>query len=438
MNTNEMPRSSLTRAGGWLLHHYALVVLGAGLAWATFRTPYDNGPPIRSDGYGYHLWTYAFLRGDVNFAHITGEVPEAGIYVADPQRRFLHNKYAPGMAIVRLPVMAFLADSKSPGAVTDAEHGASLCLGALALLATAALGFASCRVVGAPAWAANLAVLGVVFGTGLFHYATYDGGFSHIYSALGLTILLYEGLRSTRPGAGGPSAWRTAPVVTLLVLIRNTNVVAIGLMTIAYGWHLWRAGRLDRRALRGLTLAVVLPGVVGVAIQVALNSHAHGHLKLSSYAQESFDWSNPMALSVLFAPNHSLFAYYPALTVALISGLIVRRTRVPTLLFAGLLLAYAVLYGFWHCWWLGAGFGHRGFVELCPLAIPLLAAALADARGALRVVVIVLTCLAALACAQLMDGYWHNTLPWEFLTWDDYYDHVLGRRSWLQFWRAGG
>ncbi|MFQ3237104.1 MAG: hypothetical protein ACI9C4_002682, partial [Paraglaciecola sp.] len=35
----------------------ALIAL---LAWVTITQPYNNSPPIRSDGAGYHVWVYGF------------------------------------------------------------------------------------------------------------------------------------------------------------------------------------------------------------------------------------------------------------------------------------------------------------------------------------------------------------------------------------------
>ncbi len=88
-----------------------LAALAVVLGWVTLTRPYDNGPPIRSDGLGYHLWTYALLRGDLNFACYREAYADADCFVpGDPARGFWHNKYAPGVALVRLPVMAFLAD----------------------------------------------------------------------------------------------------------------------------------------------------------------------------------------------------------------------------------------------------------------------------------------------------------------------------------------
>ena len=390
-----------------------LAALTVVLGWTNLTRPYDNGPPIRSDGLGYHLWTHALLRGDLNFARYREAYSEADCFVpADPARGFWHNKYAPGVALIRLPVMALLADRTSAvPAISDAEHWAVLAFGAVALLLTGWINLRTCRRLGLPDWAGPTAFVALTFGTGLFHFATYDAGFSHVYSALGLAVLL-DRFVAGRVGVGA------AAVVVLLVLVRNTNVLAVAVLTLG--------DFARRRSWRDL-LVVVVAGVVGCGIQLGLNAHAHGRLVLSSYGGERFLLDQPMALSVLVSAKKGLFAYYPLLAVVLAGGLLGHRTRPATALYAGLLLALAGMYGCWHSWWLGGGFGHRGFVELVPLAVPLFAVVLADAGRARRAMLLTATGLCLLVTMRLTAGYWRGDLPFEDVTPERYRAVLLCR-----------
>ena len=45
----------------------SLLIVVAILVPVTLFQPYRNGPPIRSDGAGYHLWTRVLLEGDLSF-----------------------------------------------------------------------------------------------------------------------------------------------------------------------------------------------------------------------------------------------------------------------------------------------------------------------------------------------------------------------------------
>jgi hypothetical protein len=418
----------------WLASSWSLVILTAVLTLVTLAPPYANGPPIRSDGAGYHLWTYAILHGDLNFRRY-GSRDECGLALVDPERDFYHNKYGPGVALVKLPVMFFLVDpSASVPPFSPAENGACLVFGALALLATAYLSLRASARLGLPDWSANLAVLTIVFGTGLFHYATYDASFSHIWSALGLTLLLVFGLNALRSGGRVPML-ATGLLVALLILIRNTNVLAIALLTAGYLLQQIRQGTLRGSLAWKNVLPIVLGGVLGAGIQVGLNSHACGRLTLSSYAGtgEGFRWDQPMQLSVLISLRHGLLVYYPIFAIVLVAGVVYRSTRSVTLCYAALMGAYVVLYGYWHSWFLGAGFGQRGFVELAPLAIPLLGAIFATWKGWARVLLVACALVALLVALELMWGIWDGSLGLDIVTREEYWDHVTGPRSFLRW-----
>src|SRR5262245_4069802 len=84
--------------------------------------PFDNGPAIRSDGYGYHAWTYAILRGDLNFVGLRNET-----YAFHETRPgYWWNVYPPGVALIRLPVMApLVGQGERFGRPTTLEHVAA-------------------------------------------------------------------------------------------------------------------------------------------------------------------------------------------------------------------------------------------------------------------------------------------------------------------------
>jgi hypothetical protein len=63
------------------------------------------------------------------------------------------------------------------------------------------------------------------------------------------------------------------------------------------------------------------------------------------------------------------------------------------------------IYGFWRVWFLGGGFGHRGFVELMPFGIVLLVVALSGINGSPQIVVTTLLTISPLVTLELMPGY---------------------------------
>jgi hypothetical protein len=390
--------------------------------------PYDNGPPIRSDGVGYHAWTYAILRGDLNF------IGQANETYAFHETRPGHwaNVYPPGVALARLPVMAFCVDlGPGFGRPTLAEHVACVVLSGLALAIAACLLFYSCRATGASHSAANVTVVAVVFGTGLFHYATYDASYSHVWSALGIAALVALAARSRDPrarfaavGLGAIGCW--------LILVRNTNLFAIAILGASYFLLAPKYLGLSRQIAFRNTLGLLGGTALGVAIQIALNTYAHGRVTLSSYEGTLFVWDRPMQWSVLTSlPEHGLFVYYPVAFLFLVVPFAVRRLWLPALVFVVLVGAYTTLYGYWNMWNLGASFGHRGFVEILPAGAPLFAAALTRLPRWPRRAVFCATLLCVYVTINLMAGYWRRTLPYHEITAEMYRDHVIGREMLL-------
>ena len=415
----------------WLGRWWSLVIVLAAVVFVTFFQPYYNGPPIRSDGEGYHIWTRAILEGDLSFRNYK---TIAGVYLADPRRDVYQNKYPPGVALIRYPVMAFLVDRR-PGSplISPAEHWANLILSALALTVVCFLCLRTAWLLSLPPWPTHVALLALVFGTGLFHYGTYDACFSHIYSALGTSLLTWLGVRAIVQRRDHLPALATGTVCFLFLLIRNTNVILLAALTAAYFHGRKRHGALTPRgAVRDL--AVVGGGAAAaVAVQLGYNAFAHGALVFSSYGSESFVWDRPMQLAVLVSYQRGLFSYYPVVAVALACAWAVRRTRGPAAWFSLAVLAYATLYGFWSGWDLGGGFGHRGFVELMPSGVVLFAAALGALSHRQRLAVAGCALVCALLTLQFMCAYWHGALSFYGATYEVYWALVCGRKSFLWF-----
>lgn len=392
----------------WLGRWWSVCLIALAAAAVTVCKPYDNGPPIRSDGNGYHIWTYAILKGDISFSWFQGDAEDVRLVQLDPTVTRYICKYPPGVALIRLPVMAFLADPNRNGPpFSESEHWACLICSALALTATAGLGLATCYRLGVgPVWA-NVSVFLMTFGTGLFHYGTYDASFSHVYSAVFIAALIWLGARAVDLSRPLP----ILPVIVLsagLFLVRTTNILLVGcfcLGCLVWAWrHPNHSPGLRMRALAATSVGIAL----AIGITLALNYTMFGRLTFNTYPTEKFNWNDGMMLHVLIAESHGVFRIYPMLGVAVITGLLTRRSRLMT---GGLVLvitAYTVLYGHWWEWHLGSGFGHRGFVEVVPLAIPVFAVALAALPRWFSHAVVLVGCAAVAYALVLMWQYWHN------------------------------
>jgi len=403
-----------------------LLLLTGLIAWVTVAPPYTtryDGPPIRSDGVGYHVWTRAILNGELSFCEWRGAIENfVSRARSDRANTLCQNKYPPGLALVRLPVMALLVDRHpaDPQEITPLEHRASLVVGALYLWALCAMLFRTCAQLQLRAYRSSLAVLCVVFGTALFHWGTYDSTFTHAYSAFFCELLVFFAVREHARQLPMPFV---VPLIAAfcLVAIRNTNVLLLVELTAAYA--LWRP-------LPGVPLlrARILPVVLGAGLfigwQLAYNYRANGSFSASSYGEEGFLWTRPMQWSVMFSYERGLFTYFPIFGVAIASGLYVRAARKATALLLALVATYVILYGFWHSWMLGDGMGHRGFVDFAPLVALVLCLAWQRMHGWALALSVVAALLATALTLQIMLGYWDTSFPTIGATRDHYWTQL--------------
>jgi hypothetical protein len=178
---------------------------------------------------------------------------------------------------------------------------------------------------------------------------------------------------------------------------------------------------------------VVLPAAAGVAlglaVQLAYNRYATGTWALSSYGTEPFVLDRRRQAAVVASYERGLLTWYPVLAVGSVALLLTatgRRLAALVLLLAGPLV---VLYGFWHSWFLGGGFGHRGFVEIVPVVLVAFAVGVHQlGRGARRIVGSAMV-VAALVTVSLMAGYWRGSIRFIGTGEEAYWAHVVGDES---------
>lgn len=412
----------------------SLVAAVAGLC--TAWPPYANAPPIRSDGLGYHAWTRAILTWDFTFCRHVHDAGAEQFASLDYARGRCQLRYPPGLALLQLPVMAFLVQKGADAPfVSPAEHQAALILGALALTLVALLITDASRRLGAPPSASSVAVVTAVFGTGLLHYGTYDASFTHVYSALGFSLLLWLGARSAEKQRAIP-VWPLVLIGFFLVLLRATNVLLLVASAVVAAVALrppgasWRDRTSMMRALRNVAPAA-FGAFLAEIVQLSYNRYASGHFTFSSYGPVRFRFAVPHQLDVLVSYERGLLTWYPWVALAIVVALISKRVRPFGFALVALVVAYAVMYGFWPSWCLGGGFGHRGFIELVPAAALCFAMGLVDLASTTRWIVLGAALLATVATVELLAGYWAHTIDYGGNNWRIYWAHVLGKNSLL-------
>ena len=416
----------------WLI--VSLVAL-SGLVVGLRQNQY--GPLIQSDGLGYYAWTEAILHHDFDFCQWQPLHTVGAISARNPAHAGrCENKFSPALALLRFPVMAPVAlatdhESNQTLNVSDAEGEASLLCGVLALLAAALLMWGTLRRLGVTTRTAQLTVLALVFGTGLFSYATFDASFSDAYSAALFAGLIYAGVSASQHRRR-PRALLVFGLSLFIAWIRLPDILPLVLLVAVWIGHETRplSGR-SRRLTAALRLAVptVLAVVLVVAFQVLYSRWSAGVWTLSSYGGEPFSLTQGDEIKVLFGADHGLFTWYPVLALMLIVGFWRRRSRPWAWLAAVAIALLTIVYGSWDPWFLGDAMGMRGMVDIVPVIAVAAGIGFADLPRRLRTLTLALGLVLTLVTVELLIGYWTGTIPRAGNTGAQYWHQIVGQPS---------
>ncbi|HEX9366550.1 MAG TPA: hypothetical protein VF921_07980 [Vicinamibacterales bacterium] len=384
------------------------------------------GTPIRSDAYSYYVYLPAwFLYHDPSLEAVAddccgGEFPAWTAIIRWPVSHHWVDAHPIGEAILIAPFFGIAHaltrwSNLSPDGFTPYyQHAAGLAglfyvVTGLWFLRRLLSRHFSARVTDA-------SLLALLFGTSLFHYATFDSAWSHAFS-FALCAALLDRLDAWQPGRTRDDI--VIGVLTgLLILVRHTNLL-VPLCFVA--------------AVRSRRLAITTIGIAGLVVlpQLWLYHRATGHWLVSSYGQLGFTFAAPHLWGVLGSPTKGVFFWAPLLLVA-VAGFAwlpasLRRWRVPAVV---MLVVDTYIISSWWDWQFGASYGHRGFVDVYPVLALGLASAFDRAAGVPRhrlVLTVAVVTLCALSVFQMLQ-YWHGVLPMSDMTWPKYRSVFL--RGW--------
>lgn len=395
------------------------------------------GPPIRSDGFSYYVYLPSwFIFHDTTLAAVArdccgGEFPAYAAIIRWPGTRRWVNAHPIGVAIMQAPLFAVAhgltrwTNLSPDGFTLYYQHGAGLSgliwiVFGLWVLRRLLLRHFTDGVTGAT-------LVTILFGTNLYHYATFDSSYSHPYSFflfaafLSLTDRWYETRRR-----------RTAVLLGLtagfIVLTRHTNVlflVFFPLYGVVDGDTLRARAAGMRREWREIAVMAAVAAAV-MAPQLAIYYQATGRPIVSSYGELGFNFGSPRIAGVLFSVQKGLFFWSPVLLLACPGLVFLVRSRHPARAFvvpaALFLTVNTYLIASWWDWQFGGSFGHRGFVDALPVFAIGLAAFYSWAarrRSTIAAAGVVAGLAVTLSVFQMLQ-YWNGVLPFSDTTWEQY------------------
>lgn len=413
----------------------AVVLLVAVLGAAAFLVVYKKGlapaGPIRADAVGYYIYLPAVLLDhDATLTRTLERSFKRDARPSDLTRAGSGwlDKHQTGEAIMLVPffaagqLLALATGARRDGfswpyQATAAAGGFLYGLLGLAVLGSALLRWFDPRTVAAT-------LLAVTFGSNLFHYATYDAVYSHVFSfALAAVVLRTTLALVERPRLASAALLGTS--LSLATAIRPTDLV-LTIFPVLVGVH--GLGDLRNR-IRSLWRGRVLAAAGAVSFLLPLVPQllywhtVTGRFLINAYGgSPRLDLLHPHLLDVAFSVRKGLFFWTPLLLLAVAGVPLLRRFAPPLFLPTVVFLTVDFwVVASWTQWWYGGSFGQRAFVNALPIYALGLAALLEWARtAAARWVIQGAVVLTSFLAAHAMAEYWLGNIPYDQTTWPLY------------------
>lgn len=388
-------------------------------------------PPIRSDGFSYYVYLPSwFIFHDPSLSATArdccaGAFPEYTAIIRWPGTRRWVNAHPIGVAIMQAPF--FLAAHALTLWTNLAPDGFSFYYQHAAGLAGTFWVVAGLYVLRRLLQrhfdhaTTTIALIVILFGTNLYHYATYDSSYSHPYS-----FFLFAAFMWLVERWHDESTTRTSVLVGIcagmIVLVRHTNVLFLLTLPLYSLYLSGDVGAWIRQRWRALA-TIAAAGVIVISPQLAMYYAATGRFLVSSYGSLGFHWSDPQLWGVTFSVTKGVFFWSPVLMLAL-AGLFFLRGRARAFLLPALVffIVNTYLIASWWDWQFGGSYGHRGFVDMLPVFALGLGAFVTRistnrlARAATLTIFAVAICLSTFQMLQ----YWYGIVPFSDMTWDHY------------------
>lgn len=411
-----------------------------------------NAPKVYSDGFGYYVYLPALLYGDFTFGFVEGwEHPLTLISVGGGGQNV--NKYPVGVAIMESPfffaahLLSLLRDALT-GSVTATGYSnlyqymvlfGGVCYWAIGTILLYKL---LVKYLGFSGKVSLLTCIVITYGTNLFHYASYDACFSHIYSYFLFNVFLYYLCwYEERDAEEKNKLWNTCVfgfLAGMIFMCRNTNILFV-LTYVLYGVKGWKT--LKERMVKILkpirVVPIVLTGCMTIIPQMLYWHTATGHWFIYSYGDEPFYWLSPQLGNFLFSVRKGLFFWSPVLLLALVGIVVAYKIRGN--LYIGLvafLIVIIYVSSAWWSWYYGGSFAQRVVVDFMCLFAIFIGSLLdrlekwkeQETRGYkykfVSGAVYAYCGICILWNLICMAAYWYRVLPWDGADWSTVRDIV--------------
>lgn len=394
---------------------------------------------IEADGRGYYAYLPAiFIYHDLNFGffdHIEKEKYYSKNLYYDYRSGAngkIINKYYAGTAVAELPFF-LIAHWISPVFGYDADGYSKLynvfinLAGIFYLLVGLFFAGKLLRYYGISPLNRSMTFFAAVFGTNLFYYAVSEPGMSHIYSFAFVSMFLFFA-KKYFVDPKNKYLLLTGAVLGLIVLIRPVNgLIILALPFIAGNFKQLTTG-IGEMFKNYITLIVSLFLFLAfISVQLIIYKISTGDFFVYSYGGETFNWSDPHMIDILFSYRKGLFLYTPVYLVSL-TGLFFlwKPNRYEFFTWVGFFLIITYVLSSWWMWFYGGSFSGRVYVEYLPMFMILLAIAFCRIRKKFwKKAFVTLVILLVVLCQIQTYQYRYNQIHWSEMNKAKYWDVFL-------------
>lgn len=268
----------------------------------------------------------------------------------------------------------------------------------------------------------------LVVATSVIHYANFEASFSHVYSLFAITAFFYFTKSYFQSKLSTKFLWACL-FLGLIVLIRPVNLlVLLFIPFLAGSKQNLRDGfiLLFTKQKKQLILGIVLIAGIG-SIQLLIWYLQTGSFIVYTYQGEGFNFANPAFYSILFSYQKGLFVYTPFLFLTLfgLGVFIYRKDYYSLLSWLSFFLILTYVLSSWWCWYYGASFGLRAYIDFYSIFIILIALLLEKLKTGWRVGVLLISLAAVTVNYIQAYQYRKYILDWVLMDKEKYWEIFL-------------
>jgi len=266
----------------------------------------------------------------------------------------------------------------------------------------------------------------LVFATSVTNYASFDAGFSHVYSLFFVTLFMYF-TRLFFLNKSSSIFYLACFTLGFIFILRNINILVIFFTPFLSGSYTNLIESIKVVLRKKLFIIGGIIIVLVSSLQFTAWYLQTGDFLVYSYQGESFDFTSPHIFDFLFSYKKGLFVYAPAMFIAAVGSLvyIFRKEYYLFISWASFFIILVYILSSWWSWDYGMGLGIRAMIDYYAIFIIPLAIVLTELQFLIKIMALILLALAIPLNMIQTYQYKNFILHWADMNKRDYWKVFL-------------